>query len=66
MLIGLLRGIGILYYWTWFIYPFAFVFSLAYGIANIITGKESPNGYLMIASISLLIILSAITGSNFM
>lgn len=66
MLIELMRGIGIFYYWTWFIWPFVFVFSLAHGISSIIKDNEkSHKTLLMISAISLLIILAGITAPNF-
>lgn len=34
MLLQLMNGIAILFYWTWPVWPFVFVFSLAQGIAE--------------------------------
>lgn len=66
MLMGLMRGIGIFYYWTWFIWPFVFVFSFAHGISSIIKDNEkSDKILLMVSAVSLLIILAGITAPNF-
>ncbi len=61
MLIELMNGIAIFYYWTWFIWPFVFVFTFASGIAQIIKTEQSSDKIeLTIAAISLLIILAGI------
>ena len=65
MLIGLMQGIGIFYYWTWFIWPFVFVFSLAFGIAEIVKDENSAGKNILIAAISLLIILAGIISPAF-
>ncbi len=41
MLIELIRGIGIFYYYTRFIWPFLFLFPLVNGIADKIKGKDT-------------------------
>lgn len=64
MLIGLMSRIGIFYYWTWYIWPFVFVFSFANGLATI-KEEKAVKGSLMAAGVSLLIILAGITGPNF-
>lgn len=65
MLMRFMWVLCIFYYWTWFIWPFAFVFSLAHGIASIIKDKNSSKTLLLIAAVSLLIILAGINGLNF-
>jgi len=46
------------YYFTWFVWPFAFVFGLAHGIKELIQTKKTYNHWLLIASIALLLILA--------
>lgn len=41
MLIGLLQGIGIFYYWTWFIWSFVFVFSLVHAITSLVKDDKA-------------------------
>ncbi|SOC15591.1 hypothetical protein SAMN05880501_108112 [Ureibacillus xyleni] len=62
MLIGLMQGIGIFYYWTWFIWPFVLIFSLVYSIASLVKDEKASIKPALLASISLLIILAGITG----
>ncbi len=61
MFIGLMQGIGVLYYWTWFIWPFVFVWSLTNAIATAVKEGEANLGSLVYASISLIIILAGIS-----
>ena len=61
MLIGLMEGIAILYYWTWFIWPFIFIFSLVYAISSLVKDEEASMKPVLVASVSLLIILAGIT-----
>ena len=66
MLLQLMRGIGIFYYWTWFIWPIVFVYSFTYGVSLIIKDNEKSNKtLLMVSAISMLIILAGITAPNF-
>ncbi|GAB7387171.1 hypothetical protein BSNK01_10070 [Bacillaceae bacterium] len=65
MFIGLMQGIAIFYYWTWFIWPFVFVFSLAYGIFSIIKDENASLKSLFVSAISLLIILAGIVSPLF-
>lgn len=65
MLMELMQGIGIFYYYTWFIWPFLFLFPLANGIADKIKGEDTANKNLLISAIALLIILAGITGPSF-
>jgi len=66
MLIGLMTWLCTLYYWTWFIWPFVFVFSLGLGIADHAKNENASGGGLIWAAISLLIILAGVTGPAFM
>lgn len=61
MLIGLMHSIAILYYWTWFIWPFIFIFSLVYAISSLVKDENASMQPILVASISLLIILAGIT-----
>ncbi|RSL31509.1 hypothetical protein D7Z54_19920 [Salibacterium salarium] len=65
MFIGLMQGIGIFYYWTWFIWPFVFVFSLVYAISSLVKDDTASMKPVIAASISLLIILAGITSPVF-
>lgn len=65
MLIELMQGIGIFYYYTWFIWPFLFMFPLVNGIADKIKGEGTANKNIIIAAIALLIILAGITAPIF-
>ena len=60
MLFGLMRGLATVYYWTWPAWPFALVFSFAFGLAGIIKNEEAVGKNLLIASVSLLVILAGI------
>lgn len=65
MLIGLLHDLGIIFYNTWFIWPFVLIFSLTYGLVSIIKSEErSIKGIvsIVISGISILIILSGFFG----
>lgn len=59
MLIELIKGIGIFYLWTWFIWPFIFVISLVNAIKNLVK-EESATANIIIASIALLVIICGI------
>lgn len=65
MLIAIMRGIGIFYYWTWFIWPFVFIFSLVDAIASSVKGDDLSPKSSMWASASLLIILAGVTANYF-
>jgi len=58
MFFTLMKGMGILYFWTWFIWPYLFVFSFAFGISALIKGEKTAQKHLLVSSFSLLIILS--------
>lgn len=53
------------YYFIWFICPFAFVFGLAHGIRALIQNNKVYNKGLIIASIALLLILAGVVYSSF-
>lgn len=57
MQIEIISILGIIYIWSWFVWPFTFVAALIYGIASVIKGETSKK-YIVIAGISLLIMLS--------
>ena len=65
MLLGLMKGIAIVYYWTWFVWPFVFVFSLAAGIAEIVKDEKGSGKSLIISAVSLLIILAGLLSPAF-
>ncbi|WP_027626152.1 hypothetical protein [Clostridium lundense] len=66
MFIELMKGIGIFYYWTWFLWPFIFVFALVHAISSMIKDeKASSKNSSIVASISLLIILAGIVSPAF-
>lgn len=65
MLISLMQGIGIFYYWTWFIWPFVFVFSLVYTMSSLVKDEKTSMKPAIAASISLLIILAGVTSPTF-
>ena len=60
MLLGIMDGMGVVYYWTWFLWPFLFVFALAHGIAEVIKDEKKGNGNLGLAGFSLLMMLSSL------
>jgi hypothetical protein len=60
-----MKGIGVFYYWTWFIWPFVFVFSFFTGLVEIIKDKNATGKNLLIAATSLLIILAGVTAPAF-
>lgn len=60
MLFGVMEVLALVYYWTWFIWPFTLVISFA---ALIKTEENSP-GLLILAGFSLLIILAGLTHPN--
>lgn len=53
------------YYFTWFVWPFVFVFGLALGIKELIQTKKTYNHRLLFASIALLLILAAVIYPSF-
>ncbi|BAQ08771.1 hypothetical protein MKY41_14400 [Sporosarcina sp. FSL W7-1349] len=65
MLIGLMQGLGILYYWTWMIWPFVFVFSLVHAITSLVKDERASMKPALAASVSLLMIVAGITAPGF-
>lgn len=65
MLIGLREGIGTLYYWTWPIWPFIFVYSFTNGLVTATKNEKVSVNYFWASAISLLIILTGITSPDF-
>ncbi|MHA6261535.1 hypothetical protein ACXYMX_16870 [Sporosarcina sp. CAU 1771] len=65
MLISLMQGIGIFYYWTWFVWPFVFVLSLVYAISTLVKDEKTSMKPAIVASIALLIILAGVTSPTF-
>ena len=59
MFLGFMRILGIIFLYTWFIWPFLFVLSLAYGIVEL-QKNEHKTANLVLAAISLLMITSGI------
>lgn len=59
MLIEVMKVIGLIYLWTWFIWPFIFVYSLVHAIKNLVK-EENITTNIFMASISLLVILCGI------
>lgn len=65
MLFGLMKGIGIFYYWTWFIWPFMFVISLLYAISSTVKDENVSLKSGIVAALSLLIILAGVVFPTF-
>lgn len=63
MFLGLLKCITIFYYWTWFIWPFAFIGLTFHCIKIIVTKDYGLVKFALMDAISLLIILAGILGS---
>jgi len=58
-------GIAYVYYWTWFVWPFALVFGLAHGISELIQTRSIWNKGLLVAAVALLVILTGVTAPHF-
>lgn len=65
MLIEVLKAIAIFFYWTWFIWPFVFVFTMVYSITSHLKDETASMKPLIVASISLLIMLCGIVAPIF-
>ena len=63
MLLSLMRVFAYLYVFAWFVWPFVFVFGLAFGIADLVKGEEKSKGLLW-ASIALLVITCGLSMSQ--
>lgn len=60
MLLKIMSYIAYIYAFSWFIWPFVFVYFLASGIAEKIAGKKESDKTLLWAGVALLFITSAI------
>ena len=65
MLIQILYYIGVFSFYLWFVWPFLFVFFLAYGIADLVKGTGKPIVKLALAGIWLLLILCSLWAPTF-
>ena len=65
MLIQPLNYIGIFSFYLWFVWPFLFVFCLAYGIAGLVKGAGRPQLMLALAGLWLLLILCSLWAPTF-
>lgn len=57
MLLQWIYNLSIFFYWTWFVWPFVFVFCFSYGIAGLVKGTKRPQILLLVAAAALLIML---------
>lgn len=60
-----MKILAMIYYYTWFIWPFVFVFGLAMGIYLAIKEELSSVKWLVAASIALLLILGGLMYPDF-
>lgn len=60
-----MKILAYIYYFIWFVCPFAFVFGMAYGIKELIKNGKVYNKGLVVASIALLLILAGIVYPSF-
>lgn len=65
MLIQILYYIGVFSFYLWFVWPFLFVFCLAYGITDLVKGTKKPPIKLVLAGIWLLLILCSLWAPTF-
>ena len=56
----MIKYIAYIFYWTWFIWPIAFVYGFAYGIKETIETKNIDSKGFVVATISLLMILAGV------
>ena len=61
MLLGFNEIIAMIYYSTWFVWPFVFVFSFAKGVSLISKDEETGVKSILMAGIALTVILAGIT-----
>ncbi len=59
MFLGFMRILGTIFLYTWFIWPFLFVYSLAYGIVELQKDKNKTAN-LALAGLALLMMSSGI------
>lgn len=57
MLFQWIYNLSIFFCWTWFVWPFVFVFCFGYGIAGLVKGTKWPQIPLLAAAAALLIML---------
>ena len=60
MFLTIMLVLANIFYVTWFIWPIAFVYSLAHGIKTLLKNEDSLNIGLGIASVSLIFIVSGL------
>lgn len=60
MLFGLMEILAYIYYWTWFLWPFLFVFSFAFGIREVVVDENAKGGNLVLAALALIVILAGL------
>lgn len=60
LLFGLMKILAYIYYWTWFLWPFVFIFSFAVGIKEVVKDEEKQGGNLALAAVALLIMLAGL------
>lgn len=60
MLLKIMSYLAYIYAFSWFIWPFVFVYSFASGIAGKISGNKESDKALLWAGVALLFITSAI------
>ncbi|NEU31738.1 hypothetical protein GN156_13285 [bacterium LRH843] len=65
MFLEFMQGIAIFYYWTWFVWPFVFIISFAYGLTEMIKNEHASLKSIFLAGVSLLIILAGVTAPAF-
>ena len=65
MLGEVMKIFAYLYYFTWLVWPAAFVFGFAHGVRELIQNNKVCNKGLIIASIALLLILAGVVYPNF-
>ena len=65
MLGEVMKILAYIYYFIWFVCPFAFVFGMAYGIKELIQNGKVYNKGLVVASMALLLILAGIVYPSF-
>lgn len=64
MLFDIVKVFAAVFYFSWFVWPFAFVFGLAYGIRELIETKKPLSRWLLLASVALLLIVCGVIGMN--
>lgn len=62
MLLQWIYNLSIFFCWTWFVWPFVFVFCFGYGIAGLVKGTKRPQIFLLVAAAALLIMLCGLLG----